>query len=207
MLIYPYTHINVLVLVTVDVSGSMGGEATIPGAENSGLTLLDITKHALKTVITSLQEQDRISLVSYSNAATVVCGLTPMTAAGKARVLGLVDTLYADGMTNLWDGLKKGLDTLTEASTAGGSSSGVRNASVFLLTGDGISFYVSFCVYSECVCFPWCLLLYSHTHHSKYSIPNHLACRWRTQCGAPQRTHSDAEALQREAPGAIPWLN
>ena len=171
MLIYPHTYINVLVLVTVDVSGSMGGKASIPGAENSGLTLLDITKHALKTVITSLQEQDRISLVSYSNAATVVCGLTPMTAAGKARVLGLVDTLYADGMTNLWDGLKKGLDTLTEASTASGSSSGVRNASVFLLTGDGISF----CVFSECVCFPWCLLLYSHTHHSKYSIPNHLS--------------------------------
>lgn len=115
----------------VDVSGSMGGMASIPGAENSGLSLLDITKHALKTVIASLKDIDRISLVSYSNAAKVVCALTPMTSAGKSRVLSLVDTLEADGMTNLWDGLKKGLDTLTEA----GAGSAVRNAVVFLLTG------------------------------------------------------------------------
>jgi hypothetical protein len=119
----------------VDVSGSMGGDASIAGAENSGLSLLDITKHALKTVITSLHNNDRLSLVSYSNNAKVVCGLTPMTATGKARVLTLVDTLRAGGMTNLWDGLKKGLDTLTEASSVSSAASGVRNATVFLLTG------------------------------------------------------------------------
>lgn len=58
-----------------------------------------------------------------------------MNAAGKSRVLSLVDTLQAEGMTNLWDGLKKGLDTLTEASSATSSTGGVRNAAVFLLTG------------------------------------------------------------------------
>jgi hypothetical protein len=116
----------------------MCGDASIVGAENSGLSLLDITKHALKTVITSLKDNDRLSLVSYSNSAKVVCGLTPMTAAGKSRALSLVDTLVADGMTNLWDGLKKGLDTLTEASAVSSSTSGVRNAAVFLLTGTRI---------------------------------------------------------------------
>jgi hypothetical protein len=60
----------------------MGSDASIVGAENSGLSLLDITKHALKTVITSLTDDDRISLVSYSNAANILCGLTPMNAAG-----------------------------------------------------------------------------------------------------------------------------
>ena len=116
----------------MDVSGSMDGDASIIGVENSGLTLLDITKHALKTIITSLKENDRISIVSYSNSAKVVCGLTHMNAAGKHHALSLVDTLSADGMTNLWDGLKKGLDTLTEASSA---SSRTRNAALFLLTG------------------------------------------------------------------------
>lgn len=73
----------------------MGGEASIVGVENSGLSLLDITKHALKTIITSLNDTDRLSLVSYSNAAKIVCGLTFMTATGKARALSQVDTLRA----------------------------------------------------------------------------------------------------------------
>ena len=62
-----------------------------------------------------------------------------MTAAGKSRALSLVDTLQPDGMTNLWDGLKKGLDTLTEASSTSSSASGVRNAAVFILTGESVS--------------------------------------------------------------------
>lgn len=122
----------------VDVSGSMGGNASIIGVENSGLSLLDITKHGLKTIISSLQDNDRLSLVSYSSAAKVVCYLTPMTTSGKEEVLSLVNTLRAEGTTNLWDGLKKGLDTLAEASTVINNTNITdnekRNAALFLLT-------------------------------------------------------------------------
>ena len=49
------------------------------------------------------------------------------------------------GMTNLWDGLKKGLDTLLEASTTTSSTGGVRNATVFLLTGTMLYYTVLYC--------------------------------------------------------------
>lgn len=65
---------------SVDVSGSMGNEATTQGLENSGLSLLDIVKHAVKTVINTLTENDRLALVSYSNSATEVFELTRMDA-------------------------------------------------------------------------------------------------------------------------------
>jgi hypothetical protein len=100
------------IVLVVDVSGSMGAEATAPGVESSGLTLLDIVKHAVKTVIYSLNEHDRLALVSYSNAATVVFDLTPMNAAGKDTAMHLLDTLVPSGMTNLWDGLQTGLKLL-----------------------------------------------------------------------------------------------
>lgn len=123
------------VVCVVDVSGSMGGNAALPGAsENSGLSLLDIVKHALKTIVNTLQPSDRLALVSYSNTATVVFGLTPLNEAGKARALSLISSLEPDGLTNLWDGLLKGLDVLSSSRSP---SDGMRNMSIMLLT-DGV---------------------------------------------------------------------
>jgi len=123
------------VVCVVDVSGSMGSPASTQGSESSGLSLLDIVKHALKTIINTLGEKDRLSLVSYSNTATVVFGLTPITTAGKSRALKLVDELKPDGLTNLWDGLVKGLDILSESQV----STTVRRNSTILLLTDGTS--------------------------------------------------------------------
>mmetsp|Transcript_26143 Transcript_26143/g.38717 ORF Transcript_26143/g.38717 Transcript_26143/m.38717 type:complete len:306 (-) Transcript_26143:915-1832(-) len=122
------------VVCVVDVSGSMGSPASTQGSESSGLSLLDIVKHALKTIINTLGEKDRLSLVSYSNTATVVFGLTPITTAGKSRALKLVDELKPDGLTNLWDGLVKGLDILSESQV----STTVRRNSTILLLTDGV---------------------------------------------------------------------
>jgi hypothetical protein len=64
----------------------MGSESTIQGAsgtsESHGLSLLDIVKHAVRTVIAVLQPRDRFSLVSFSRTATVVLPLTAMDAGG-----------------------------------------------------------------------------------------------------------------------------
>lgn len=124
----------------VDVSGSMGEPASIKGMEDSGLSLLDIVKHALKTIVVMLSDEDRIALVTYSNDARVVFSLTVLNRAGRARVNSLIEGLTAGGMTNLWDGLSKGLDVLwtdtlrTQATTNEMLS---RNSAIFLLT-DGI---------------------------------------------------------------------
>lgn len=120
------------IVCVVDVSGSMGESAIIKGAEDNGLSLLDIVKHALKTIVVTLSETDRFALVTYSNEARVVFSLTSLNSPGKARVNRLIDELSAGGMTNLWDGLEKGLDVLNSE-----HSPNRRNSAVFLLT-DGI---------------------------------------------------------------------
>jgi uncharacterized protein YegL len=123
------------VVCVVDVSGSMGEAALLKGTEDNGFTLLDIVKHALKTIVVTLSENDRLSLVTYSNEAHVVFTLTPLNSPGRARVNRLIDSLTAGGMTNLWDGLEKGLDVLTTDQVR--SSDSLRNSAIFLLT-DGV---------------------------------------------------------------------
>lgn len=119
----------------VDISGSMGTEAklkTTSGSESHGLSLLDITKHAVKTIAKSLLPSDRLALVVYSDTARTVFELTPMNDPAKARVLKQVDDLQTEGSTNLWDGLHTGLELLKKEATGGS-----RLRSLLLLT-DGL---------------------------------------------------------------------
>jgi hypothetical protein len=75
------------VCMVVDVSGSMGAEATMLNADGAreahGLSLLDITKHAVATVIETLGAADRFTLVAYSSAVKTPCAAVAMDAAGK----------------------------------------------------------------------------------------------------------------------------
>lgn len=114
----------------IDVSGSMGTEAVIKtslGEEGFNLSLLDIVKHAVKTIIRSLKEYDRLALVTYSTYAKVVLNLTYMDSLGKKQAEEALEKMVPDSQTNLWDGLEKGLEVLR----LGGSRT---NSSIFLLT-------------------------------------------------------------------------
>ena len=79
----------------VDTSGSMSVQAEIQNEKNEkfGLSQLDLVKHALKTIIHSLQDQDRLSLVSFANSATVWFQLTKMDADGKSSALAALNRL------------------------------------------------------------------------------------------------------------------
>lgn len=64
----------------------MGSSATIGGSdevESTGLTILDIVKHAVRTIISTLSGDDRLALVAYSDRARPVFNLVPMTDEGK----------------------------------------------------------------------------------------------------------------------------
>ncbi|KAL6614157.1 hypothetical protein ACP70R_036427 [Stipagrostis hirtigluma subsp. patula] len=88
-------------LVTVlDVSGSMDG---------SKLVLL---KQAMEFVIDNLGPGDRLSIVTFSCTARRVIRLTRMSDGGKASAKGAVESLYADGSTNIRDGLRVAADVL-----------------------------------------------------------------------------------------------
>jgi Mg-chelatase subunit ChlD len=120
------------IVCVIDVSGSMGINATVQnasgGLESNNLSILDIVKHAVKTIIATLQPCDRLGLVSYSTQAKKIFGLTQMDAAGKAKAQRDLDTLDANGQTNLWDGLHNGLEIIREGNSPN------RLSAVFLLT-------------------------------------------------------------------------
>lgn len=107
----------------VDVSGSMGSEATVATESGSttghGLSVLDIVKHALQTIIRTLEDSDRLALVAYSDDATTVFGVTEMNEAGRRSTEQKLAELTPAGMTNLWGGLKVGMDLLKDAAAPG----------------------------------------------------------------------------------------
>jgi hypothetical protein len=52
-----------------------------------------LVKHALKTIIHSLEVQDRLSIVSFSDEAKILFRLTAMNDQGKKRALAAVEKL------------------------------------------------------------------------------------------------------------------
>merc|ERR1719230_1376366 len=77
------------VCCVVDISGSMSQEATYEdeneNVKSDGLTYLDIVKHAVKTVMHILNDQDRLALVAFDNRADLVFALDFMNAAGRKK--------------------------------------------------------------------------------------------------------------------------
>lgn len=97
----------------VDISGSMSTTSKIRD-EDHGMSVLDIVKHAVRTVAHSLTSRDRLSVVTYSSTAKPVLNLTSMDDAGRATLHSVLDSMCVEGSTNLWDGLLEGLDNLYE---------------------------------------------------------------------------------------------
>ncbi|MCL7042646.1 hypothetical protein MKW94_000484 [Papaver nudicaule] len=90
-------------LVTVlDVSGSMTGRK------------LQLVKRAMRFVIGNLGFSDRLSIISFSANARRLFPLLLMTDSGKKHALQAVNSLVADGGTNIAEGLKKGTKVIEE---------------------------------------------------------------------------------------------
>jgi hypothetical protein len=116
----------------VDTSGSMGSPADNPdGGERTGLSLLDVVKHALKAVIHTLGQEDSFALVSFSTRASVELSFTTMDEAGLKEAIDAVNKLQPDGTTNMWDGMENALDLLRS------SGDPSKQSAVFVFT-DGV---------------------------------------------------------------------
>lgn len=111
-------RVPVDICCVVDISGSMGAEATLKNAEGSteshGLSVLDVAKHSVQTIIQMLGSEDRLSLVTYSTTADVVMSLSVMNTAGKTKAKATVDKMQTQSSTNIWAGLMKGLKDLKD---------------------------------------------------------------------------------------------
>ncbi|MED6172373.1 hypothetical protein PIB30_049453 [Stylosanthes scabra] len=84
-------------LVTVlDISGSMAG------------TKLALLKRAMGFVIQNLGSNDRLSVIAFSSTARRLFPLSRMTDSGRQQALQAVNSLVANGGTNIAEGLRKG---------------------------------------------------------------------------------------------------
>jgi len=99
---------------------------------SSGLSLLDIVKHATVTLIESMSPDDEIAVVSYATRAKVVLPFTRMTSQGKIQAKRSVQSLNTEGSTNLWDGLQTSMELVNTANTTTQGQSSSSN--IFLLT-------------------------------------------------------------------------
>ncbi|GAB2286849.1 hypothetical protein Dimus_021239 [Dionaea muscipula] len=94
------THVD---LVTVlDISGSMAG------------TKLALLKRAMGFVIQNLSSTDRLSVVAFSSTARRLFPLQRMTESGRQQALQAVNSLVANGGTNIAEGLRKGAKVMEE---------------------------------------------------------------------------------------------
>lgn len=90
-------------LVTVlDVSGSMAG------------TKLALLKRAMGFVIQNLGPNDRLSVIAFSSTARRLFPLQRMTETGKQQSLLAVNSLTANGGTNIAEGLRKGVKVMDD---------------------------------------------------------------------------------------------
>ncbi|CCA72300.1 hypothetical protein PIIN_06234 [Serendipita indica DSM 11827] len=118
----------------IDVSGSMDDDAAVPSEQDkpievTGLSIMDITKHALRTILASLKEGDRLALVSFSSSAKVVANLTAVSGPGRDTLSKAIDHFRPDASTNLWDGLRSGMNLLNAH-----EQTSDRLQAIFLLT-------------------------------------------------------------------------
>ncbi|KAI9686365.1 MAG: hypothetical protein M1822_003710 [Bathelium mastoideum] len=76
--------------------------------EHTGLSILDLTKHAARTIVETLKEEDRLGIVTFGYTAETIQELTAMTDESKKQTLKRIEKLQPNGATNLWHGLQQG---------------------------------------------------------------------------------------------------
>jgi len=102
------------VCCVIDISGSMCGAAKSKDehgndAEDIGLSILDIVKFATLVISQSLNAQDKLSIITYSDNAAIALPPTKMTPDGKVIVQTVLKGIAPSFRTNLFAGLKLGV--------------------------------------------------------------------------------------------------
>lgn len=100
----------------IDISWSMSMEATVQSAggkaESDGLSMLDIAKHAVRTIMHTLNDQDRLAIVQFAREAETVLELTPMDEDGRKKADEMLDSIGFGPGTAVWQGLTRAFEAL-----------------------------------------------------------------------------------------------
>ncbi|CCC09715.1 unnamed protein product [Sordaria macrospora k-hell] len=117
---HDFHHVPCDIVLAIDVSGSMSADAPVPTTtsdddpdqqhpEHNGLSVLDLVKHAARTIASTLNESDRLGIVTFSTEAKVLQPLMPMTALNKKKTERNLGGMQPTSATNLWGGIVEGL--------------------------------------------------------------------------------------------------
>lgn len=120
----------------IDTSGSMNSTLDVENVdsgvrESSGISILELIKHAIRTVIAMMSPKDSLALVSFNDEADILLPMTRQDVTGKTASLAAVSSLEPDGSTNLWAGIVQAISICKDSPTA---------TTVFILT-DGLPTY------------------------------------------------------------------
>eukprot|EP00321_Phaeocystis_globosa_P018176 CAMPEP_0118827916 /NCGR_PEP_ID=MMETSP1162-20130426/15620_1 /TAXON_ID=33656 /ORGANISM="Phaeocystis Sp, Strain CCMP2710" /LENGTH=567 /DNA_ID=CAMNT_0006758793 /DNA_START=50 /DNA_END=1749 /DNA_ORIENTATION=+ len=100
----------------IDVSGSMNSAAEVTTDDGDrvshGWSQLDISKHACNTIVSSLDENDHVAVITYSDNAKVILDWTRCEAGGKTHAMATIDSMRPERSTNLMAGLVSGFDMM-----------------------------------------------------------------------------------------------
>lgn len=134
----PTVHVPCDIVLVIDVSGSMGCNAPVPAnpgeeKEDYGLTVLDLVKHAARTILETMDDGDRLGIVTFASKAKVLQKLTPMHAKNKTLAEKNINGMSPQNATNLWQGLLEGIKLFNE----GGEVNTGRVPAIMVLT-DGM---------------------------------------------------------------------
>ena len=101
-----------LLISMIDVSGSMSCAASDlkNNNEEGGFTRLALVKHSLKTVVSTLSENDKMCLITFSDKAKMELEATNVDDLGKKKIFEKIEKMHANGCTNIWDSLRLAIE-------------------------------------------------------------------------------------------------
>jgi Mg-chelatase subunit ChlD len=95
------------IICLLDTSASMGDPGTIGAAvESANFSILDLVRHAVKTVVQLLGPDDYLALIAFNDAASLVLPFQKMSMTGKQMALTSLDELSPANNTNIWDAMR-----------------------------------------------------------------------------------------------------
>ena len=101
----------ILLISLIDVSGSMSSSASneLKGNEEANFTRLSLVKHSLKTVTSTLSNDDLMCLITFNSKAVMQLEATKTDEQGKKEIFTKIENMKASGSTNIWDALRLGI--------------------------------------------------------------------------------------------------
>jgi len=98
-------------MAVVDISGSMGGScAGVTDGKTEyvdlGFSLMDLVKHAIKSIVLTMRDNDRFSLILFDDRQETKMPLTCMNKDNQEIMTSVIDGLYPRGGTDIYGAIK-----------------------------------------------------------------------------------------------------